>query len=305
MTYIAQYAKQGKITVQANSETVTYDGNEQTVSDYTATGLPTGFTLEGLTATASGTDAGSYPVQVTGTAKITDQNGKDVTDHFIVNKANGTLLIEKRNVTLTSATESKEYDGTPLTNRTVTVSGGSWADGEGATYNVTGSQLVAGSSANSFTYTLNDGTKADNYNIATQFGTLTITDRPVDGKYPITVTAKSGKFVYDGNEKTVSGIETLNFTVGGKEYTVEGLPAEAKATNLGTYSVAITGTPVVKDAENHDVTAQFDITKVNGTMTILGTLAYDGNGQGENPVVNGVPTDDGQYANGAKKTLSE
>ena len=147
VTYTAQYARQGEITVQANSETVTYNGEVQTVNGYTATGLPAGFTLEGLTATASGTDAGSYPVQVTGTAVIKDQNGKDVTGHFIVNKANGTLVIEKRNVTLTSATDQKEYDGTPLTNDEVTVSGDGWANGEGATYDVTGSRLVEGSSA--------------------------------------------------------------------------------------------------------------------------------------------------------------
>ena len=178
--------------------------------------------------------------------------------------------------------------------------GDGFAAGEGATYIVTGSQTLPDNSQNAFTYTLNAGTKASNYTITPQFGTLTITDRPVDGKYPITVTAKSGEFVYDGTEKTVSGFETLTFTVEGKQYTVEGLTAEAKATNLGTYSVAITGTAVVMDAENHDVTAQFDITKVNGTMTILGTLTYNGNGQGENPAVNGVPTDDGQYAKSDK-----
>lgn len=305
VTYTAQYAQQGEITVQANSNTVTYDGHEQTVSGYIATGLPEGFTLEDLTATASGTDAGFYPVQVTGTAVITDQDGNDVTDQFAVTTKAGTLDITKRNVTLTSASGSKTYDGTPLTNDTVTVGDDGFAAGEGATYIVTGSQTLPGNSQNAFTYTLTEGTKASNYTITPQFGTLTITDRPVGDKYPITVTAKSGKFVYDGNEKTVSGFETLTFTVDGKQYTVEGLTAEAKATNLGTYSVAITGNAVVKDAENHDVTAQFDITKVNGTMTILGTLTYNGNGQGENPAVNGVPTDDGQYAKGEKKTLSE
>jgi len=41
-------------------------------------------------------------------------------------------------VTLTSATDSKVYDGTALTNDTVTVTGDGWATGEGATYDVTG-----------------------------------------------------------------------------------------------------------------------------------------------------------------------
>ena len=298
-----------QIEVEANSGSFLYDGTEKTVEGFKTLNFTmengATFTVSGLTATATGKDAGPYSVNVTGTARVCDEDGNDVTDQFAVTTKAGTLDITKRNVTLTSASGSKTYDGTPLTNDTVTVGDDGFAAGEGATYIVTGSQTLPGNSQNAFTYTLTEGTKASNYTITPQFGTLTITDRPVGDKYPITVTAKSGKFVYDGNEKTVSGFETLTFTVDGKQYTVEGLTAEAKATNLGTYSVAITGNAVVKDAENHDVTAQFDITKVNGTMTILGTLTYNGNGQGENPAVNGVPTDDGQYAKGAKKTLSE
>lgn len=297
------------IVVEANSGSFLYDGTEKTVTgfktlEFTVDSGAT-FTVSGLTATATGKDAGPYSVNVTGTARVYDEDSNDVTNQFAVTTKAGTLDITKRNVTLTSASGSKTYDGTPLTNDTVTVGGDGFAVGEGTTYIVTGSQTLPGNSQNAFTYTLTEGTKASNYTITSQFGTLTITDRPVDNKYPITVTAKSGEFVYDGTEKTVSGFETLTFTVDGKQYTVEGLTAEAKATNLGTYSVAITGNAVVKDAENHDVTAQFDITKVNGTMTILGTLTYNGNGQGENPAVNGVPTDDGQYAKGEKKTLSE
>ena len=298
-----------QIEVEANSGSFLYDGTEKTVEGFKTLNFTmengATFTVSGLTATATEKDAGLYHVNVIGTAKVCDKDGHEVTDQFAVTTKAGTLDITKRNVTLTSASGSKTYDGTPLTNNTVTVGGDGFAAGEGATYIVTGSQTLPGNSQNAFTYTLNEGTKASNYTIAPQFGTLTITDRPVDNKYPITVTAKSGEFVYDGTEKTVSGFETLTFTVDGKQYTVEGLTAEAKATNLGTYSVAITGNAVVKDAENHDVTAQFDITKVNGTMTILGTLTYNGNGQGENPAVNGVPTDDGQYAKGEEKTLSE
>ena len=76
----------------------------------------------------------------------------------------GELTVEKRSVTLTST----------LINHTVTVSGDGFADGEGATYNVTGSQTGQGSSANTFGYTLNAGTSADNYTITLVYGTLTI-----------------------------------------------------------------------------------------------------------------------------------
>lgn len=55
---------------------------------------------------------------------------------------------------MTSATDTKVYDGTPLTNDTITVTGDGFIEGEGATYQVTGSQTVAGSSKNTFTYSL-------------------------------------------------------------------------------------------------------------------------------------------------------
>ena len=56
----------------------------------------------------------------------------------------------------------------------MTVSGDGFVDGEGATYNVTGSQTNVGSSANTFTYTLKSNTKAKNYTIKVVNGTLTV-----------------------------------------------------------------------------------------------------------------------------------
>ena len=60
--------------------------------------------------------------------------------NYTVTYESGVLTIEKRNVTLTSATDEKEYDGKALTNGNVTVGGEGFADDEGATYTVTGSQ---------------------------------------------------------------------------------------------------------------------------------------------------------------------
>lgn len=84
-----------------------------------------------------------------------------------------TYTITPRPVTLTSGSATKEYDGKPLTNDTVTAAG--FVNGEGATYNVTGTQTEVGSSENKFTYTLNDNTKEGNYNITPNYGTLTVT----------------------------------------------------------------------------------------------------------------------------------
>lgn len=95
-----------------------------------------------------------------------------------------TYTITPRDVTLTSGSATKEYDGKPLTNDTVTAEG--FVDGEGATYTVTGTQTEVGSSENNFTYTLNNNTKAGNYNITSNYGTLAVTEKttpdPVDPK---------------------------------------------------------------------------------------------------------------------------
>ena len=89
-----------------------------------------------------------------------------------------TYEITKRSVTLTSATASKTYDGQALTSTSITVSGDGFVEGEGATYNVTGTQTEVGNSANSFEYKLNENTLASNYDITKVVGTLTITAAP-------------------------------------------------------------------------------------------------------------------------------
>ena len=89
-----------------------------------------------------------------------------------------TYKITKRSVTLTSATVSKVYDGSALTNTSITVSGDGFVEGEGASYEVTGTQTEVGNSANAFEYKLNENTLASNYNITKVVGTLTITAAP-------------------------------------------------------------------------------------------------------------------------------
>ena len=89
-----------------------------------------------------------------------------------------TYKITKRSVTLTSATVSKVYDGSALTNTSIAVSGDGFVEGEGASYEVTGTQTEVGNSANAFEYKLNEKTLASNYDITKVVGTLTITAAP-------------------------------------------------------------------------------------------------------------------------------
>ena len=110
----------------------------------------------------------------------------------------GTLTITARDVTLTSADDTKEYDGSALTNHNVAVSGDGFVTGEGATYNVTGSQTEVGGETgnNKFTYTMNEGTTATDYNVTPVYGTLTVTA----STKPLKIVSGDNTWKYDGEE---------------------------------------------------------------------------------------------------------
>ena len=263
----ATWIEKRVITVKAKSGTATYTGKEHKVEGFEATEFTVDgnkYKVEGLTASgAAGTDAGTYTSKVTGTAVVKDAAGNNVTKQFTVKTENGSLVISKATVTLKSADLNKEYDGKALVNgKTALAKEEGWAEGEGATYAFTGSQTVVGSSANAFSYTLKDGTKADNYTISKTEGTLTVKDRAT--KYEITVKAKSGTATYTGKEHKVEGFEATEFTVDGNKYKVEGLTASGAAgTDAGTYTSKVTGTAVVKDAAGNNVTKQFTVKTEN------------------------------------------
>ena len=169
--------KNRPITITADDVTVTYDGQPHGANGYSITA---GSLVDGHAATVtisgSKTDAGEYEeLLVPNVTKIVDAKNKDVTGYYDISYEDGTLTINKRSVTLTSASDSKVYDGTPLTKPEVTVGGDGFVEGEGATYNVTGSQTKVGKSDNEFTYELNANTKASNYNITMYKGELVIT----------------------------------------------------------------------------------------------------------------------------------
>ena len=271
------------VSLKANSAEVTYNGKDQSVSGFT--GTPEGADFSNITVGAHGTDAGTYDAQfANGTVGTVDKTEK----YIVVSAEDGKLVIGKAKVTLKSADLSKKYDGTALENGgTALATETGFAEGEGATYTFTGSQTLVGSSANAFNYTLNEGTKADNYIITKSEGTLKVTDRDETEKYEITVTANSATETYDGTEKTVSGVTgTTPTNDKGATFTVEGLSATVSGIDAGEYTNEVSGTPVVKDAAGNDVTSQFKVKTVNGKLVIDkravtikpkdATKAYDG-----------------------------
>ena len=196
------------VTITGNTATETYNGSEQTVTGYDVSISDPLYTENDFTfsgnASASGTDAGTYNMGLAA-EQFANKNTNFSNVEFVV--TDGSLTIEKRNVTMTSATDSKVYDGTALTNATVTVTGDGFVEGEGATYDVTGTITDVGNVDNEFTYTLNENTKASNYKIDTVFGTLSVT--PLTGVV-VTITEHSSTVPFTGTTQTVTGYDVAS-----------------------------------------------------------------------------------------------
>ena len=249
-----------QIVITANSKTEVYSGQAVTDSNYTYTGkLAEGDKLE-VEVVGSQTDKGSSD-NVVKSYKVT-RNGVDVTNNYTFGASQkGTLTVTPRPVTLTSGGGEKEYDGTPLTNSTVTVGGSGFVAGEGATYNVTGSQTDKGSSKNWFTYTLAEGTKADNYTITQEYGELVVTKNTS----VINITAKSANKTYDGQALTETRYDfTQNVIAKGDELVVT---IEGSQTDAGSSANVVKSYKVMRG--DVDVTDFYTFGEIeNGTLTV-------------------------------------
>lgn len=272
------------IELTANNGEAKYDGTLKTVDGFKAiVAADNGADIyeqlkEELAAHGQGTDAGRYDVCFTRGGEIipaTDLVGRVLNDKYWVTKADqGKLTITPRSLIITSASDSKYYDGTPLTNKTITVTGDGFVEGEGATYNVTGSQTEVGSSKNTFNVIFNDNTKAANYAVEKKLGDLTVNRRPMPPVNPpimdeitVEITGNSDSVVYDGTEHSVKDYTVkisdpryteADFTFTGK--------AEASGVNAGTYEMGL------KAEQFKNTNARFTnvkfVIKADGVLTI-------------------------------------
>ena len=272
------------IELTANSGEAKYDGTLKTVDGFKAIVAADNDAdiyeslKEVLAAHGQGTDAGRYDVYFTKGGEIipaTDLVGRVLNDRYWVTKAEqGKLTISPRSLTITSGSDSKYYDGTPLTNDKITVTGDGFVNGEGATYKVTGSQTEVGSSKNTFDVIFKDNTKTTNYVIEKKLGDLTVNRRPMPPVNPpimdeiiVEITGNSDSVVYDGTEHSVKDYTVkisdpryteADFTFTGK--------AEASGVNAGTYEMGL------KAEQFKNTNARFTnvkfVIKADGVLTI-------------------------------------
>ena len=244
----ATWVKKTVIEVTANSDTLPYNGEVQKVEGFKE--VTGGYVVTGLTAVAEGKDFGNYDTEITGTARVT-KDGVDVTDKVIVNKINGTLTISKREVTLTSQTDSKDYDGTPLTRPEVTITGGFVKD-EVKEVKATGSvtNVSEGEVTNTITYKTSDNFNSENYSITKNEGKLSIT--PVTDEVTVTIKGNSKATPYNGTVQSVGGytVESISNTLyTSTDFTLNG-QAMATGKDAATYPMNLSATQFVNNNTN-------------------------------------------------------
>ena len=257
------------VTIKGNTSTVTYDGQPHTVNGYDIVSI-TGnadYTQADVSLKSEAqnkynitqTNAGTYTMALDA-RDFVNTNDKFTNVKFVIAEVGQLkLTINKRNVTLTSASDSKVYDGTALTKPEVTVTGDGFVTGEATNIKATGSvtNVSDGEVTNTITYNEGANFKADNYEITTTEGKLTITKRSV------TLTSETASKVYDGTPLTKPEV-----TVGGDGF-VEGEVTDIKATGSVTNvsEGEVTNTITFTKGEKFK-DSNYAITKTEGTLEI-------------------------------------
>ena len=242
------YYKNVKLT--ANCATEDYNGTEQSVNGYTTNaGEDVDFDV---TVGTKGTNAGTYTVDASSANGLVDKSGK----YKVTETENGSLIINKIQISIKTDSDSKEYDGEPLTAKG-SVTGVCAADKDKYSFEVTGKQTEVGSSDNTYTFKFNDETTASNYNLQESIGKLTVTKKKVD---TIAVSVNDVTETYDGGAH-------------GSKVVVNGLPDGWTYENATTKETATHVSDGEVKATCSDITIKNDkgnvvYKKVNGEVTI-------------------------------------
>ena len=166
------------MSIEAESSTKKYDGKplegkanpvvtEHTVITYRTKEKEEGTWSDWNSEIPSITNAGKLWVE----AKTENPNYKDATVAY-------TLEVTKLEITLTSGSASKEYDGKPLTKPGVVISGDKFIEDEVTDVQAIGTITNVGSVDNTIKIVATDKFNENNYAIKYELGKLTITKKP-------------------------------------------------------------------------------------------------------------------------------
>ncbi|SER02284.1 filamentous hemagglutinin family N-terminal domain-containing protein [Pseudomonas cuatrocienegasensis] len=244
ISYTAGSLNVGKAaaTVTANSGTVTYNGQQQGITGFTASGLVNGETADVLSGVStlggSGINAGTY----THSARGTDGN-------YALTFVDGALTIDKAQATVTANSGQVTYNGQQQSIAGFTASG--LVNGE-TTDVLSGVSTTGGAGINAGTYTHSAGGTDGNYALTFVDGALNI------DKAQATVTANSGQVTYNGQEQSIAGFTASGLVNGETTDVLSGVSTTGgSGINAGTYTHSASGTD-----------GNYSLTFVDGALTI-------------------------------------
>lgn len=248
-----------KVTLTSGSGSKVYDGKPLTKPEVTCEDAVFKSEVTEIKATGSVTNVEKSPA----TNTITYTPGANFKEgNYNIEYKPGTLTITKRDVTLTSETANKVYDGTPLTKPEVTVTGDGFVTGEVTDIKATGTITDVGTVTNTITFAKGEKFKDSNYAITKTEGTLEVT--PITDKVTVTITGNTKTVRYNGKEQSVTGF-TYTAPEGVTVAPKDSSKAVAKGTNVGTYKMGLTS----KDfTVTSDIYKEFKIIVNDGYLEI-------------------------------------
>ena len=254
------------LTVSGTDYTGKYDGaSHGKAATASVEGATIEYSIDGGTTWTT-----TFPT-VTNVSDSTEVQVKATKTGYVPAETTYNLTVTPRSVTITSGNASKMYDGTPLTKHEVTYGGDNFVAGEGADITYTGSQTIVGSSENTFTFELKDGTAKENYNITTNYGELKVTD---SDKLSVTATGYDSMYdgqTHNGNVTATEGATLSYSTDNGETWTA----TEPTIKNVGEIKVIVKASM----ANYSDATAEYTLKVTPRPVTLTSETAskpYDG-----------------------------
>ncbi len=187
------------------------------------------------------------------------------------------LTVNKKNLNVTAENKTKQYDGNPYNNFTVTYNG--FISGENqsnlsGTLSFAGNATTATNGGSSYTITP-QGLSSANYAITYTNGTLSITPKT------LTITAENKTKVYDGETFSAFTVSYDGFITGEDQAVLDGsLSFAGTATSTVNVGTAYVITPQGLTSDNYDITfvdGELDITLQPLIITAENkTKVYDG-----------------------------
>ena len=251
------------ITVESESGEYVYDGLNHTFESFKVVGEVglAGGERASAHEWASIIDVGK--IENTFTLTVLDSLGHQVTDNYVIDYIFGEIVVDKRNITVTTPSESKTYMGEFWSNTELVCDALGYGDeiviGDFATIKYVGStsNKVEFSIFNS----VRDKDVSENYNITVVEGVLTVTPRPVH------IISGGGEMEYNGTAITSTEV-TVSDVIG--EGMVDGHTIKVESsTFVKNVSDSADNVITVKIyEEDKDVTENFLISYEWGRLTV-------------------------------------